>query len=56
MKERLEEFKRRHRRLDRLIDSCRAASRQDELKVLKRIRLRLKDRIATLQRRASTVM
>ena len=56
MKERLEDFRRRHRRLDRLIDSCRAASRQEEMKVLKRIRLRLKDRIASLQRHMSTAM
>lgn len=50
MKDRLDSLRHRHRRLDRLIDNCRAASRQEEMKILKRIRLRLKDRIASVQR------
>ncbi|MBY6015643.1 DUF465 domain-containing protein [Qipengyuania gaetbuli] len=41
----------RHRRLDRMIDTCRAPGRQEEMKLLKRLRLRLKDRISLLQRR-----
>jgi len=53
MTDRLEDFHRRHRRLNRVIDGCRAASRQEEMKVLKRVRLRLNDRIAALQRRSS---
>ncbi|SIO08910.1 Protein of unknown function [Parasphingorhabdus marina DSM 22363] len=36
----------RHRRLNRLIDNCKAASRQQELRQLKKIRLRIKDEIA----------
>lgn len=39
----------RHRDLDRLIDTSRAASRQEELKQFKRERLRLKDRITALR-------
>ncbi len=39
-----------HRRLDRLIDNCRPAGRQEELKSLKRLRLRLKDRIFAIRR------
>jgi hypothetical protein len=53
MTDRLEDFRRCHRRLNRVIDGCRAASRQEEMKVLKRVRLRLNDRIAALQRRSS---
>ncbi len=47
----LDNLRRRHRRIDRLIDTSKAAGRQEGLKLLKRIRLRLKDRIAQLQRR-----
>lgn len=46
----LERLRNEHRRLNRLIDTCRAAARQDEMKELKRWRLRLKDRITQLQR------
>tara|TARA_Y100000815_G_scaffold205033_1_gene188847 strand:+ start:94 stop:264 length:171 start_codon:yes stop_codon:yes gene_type:complete len=53
MQERLEQLNQRHRRLNRLIDNCRAASRQEEMKTLKRIRLRLKDEIAQLRRRVA---
>ena len=52
--DRLEALRQRHRRLNRLIDNCRAASRQDEMKILKRIRLRIKDRIENVQRRSLT--
>lgn len=48
---RLDALRERHRRLDRLIDTCRAAGRQEDMKLLKRLRLRLKDRIALHQRR-----
>lgn len=43
-------LQREHRRLNRLIDSCRNTARQNEMKTLKRLRLKLKDRIAQLQR------
>ncbi len=49
MKLRIELLKSRHRRIDRLIDNCRAATRQEDMKVLKRIRLRLQDEISALQ-------
>ncbi|WP_295634972.1 YdcH family protein [Novosphingobium sp.] len=49
MKNYLERLLNEHRRLNRLIDTCRNASRQDEMKALKRLRLSLKDRIARLQ-------
>ena len=45
--ERLQE---EHRRLNRLIDNCRSSARQNEMKALKRLRLKIKDRIAQLQR------
>ena len=41
-----------HRRLNRIIDNCRSALRQNEMKALKRMRLQLKDKIARLQRSA----
>lgn len=47
----LDRLRREHRRLDRLIDNCRNALRQDEMKAIKRRRLRLRDRIAMLQGR-----
>lgn len=46
-----DELRRRHRQLDRLIDGCRAAGRQEELKQLKRLRLLLKDKLAAIERR-----
>ena len=49
MKRYLERLLKEHRRLNRLIDTCRNASRQDEMKALKRLRLRIKDKIAQLQ-------
>ncbi|MBK6299477.1 MAG: YdcH family protein [Sphingomonadales bacterium] len=42
-----------HRRLNRLIDNCRNGARQNDMKTLKRLRLRLKDEIARLQRSPS---
>lgn len=42
------DLKQRHRQLNRRIDNCRAHGRQDELKLLKRMRLRIKDRLAAL--------
>lgn len=50
MDKHLEQLRRRHRRIDRLIDTTKRASRQEDLKILKRIRLRLRDRITSLQR------
>ncbi|MEL7832215.1 DUF465 domain-containing protein [Citromicrobium bathyomarinum] len=47
-KPRLDNLRQRHRALDRLIDTTRALARQKEVKRLKRLRLRLKDRIAAL--------
>jgi len=51
MKNHLEKLRLRHRRIDRLIDTSKAVGKQEEIKVLKRIRLRLKDQIAALQQR-----
>ena len=45
---RLDNLRQRPRALDRLIDTTRALARQEEVKRLKRLRLRLKDRIAAL--------
>jgi|TARA_R100000049_G_C1947260_1_gene92917 hypothetical protein len=45
---RLDNLRQRHRALDRLIDTTRALARQEDVKRLKRLRLRLKDRIAAL--------
>lgn len=49
MKNYLEKLRLRHRRIDRLIDTSKAPGKQQEMKVLKRIRLQLKDRIAEVQ-------
>jgi len=51
MKNHLEKLRLRHRRIDRLIDTSKALGKQEEIKVLKRIRLRLKDQIVALQQR-----
>jgi uncharacterized protein YdcH (DUF465 family) len=53
MKRHLERLLHEHRRLNRLIDTCRNAARQDEMKAFKRLRLRIKDKIAQLRRSAS---
>ncbi len=50
MKNYVNELVRRHRRLNRLIDNCRAAGRQQEMQQLKRVRLKIKDRIAAAKR------
>ncbi|WP_324262561.1 YdcH family protein [Altererythrobacter sp. H2] len=47
----LDRLVRRHRRLDRMIDTSKAVGKQEELKVLKRLRLRLKDRIEEIRQR-----
>lgn len=52
----LEWLLRRHRRIDRLIDTSKAHGKQEDLKLLKRVRLRLKDRIAELQRRNNPIL
>jgi uncharacterized protein YdcH (DUF465 family) len=44
-----------HRRLNRLIDTCRNAARQNEMKALKRLRLKLKDKIVRFQSRTGPV-
>ena len=51
MNHHLEELKKRHRRLNRLIDTCKSAGRENEMKQLKRIRLKLKDTISDMLRR-----
>ncbi len=51
MKSYLDRLQHEHRRLDRLIDTCRSAARDAEMKALKRLRLKIRDRIAHLQRR-----
>lgn len=48
----LERLQQEHRRLNRIIDNCRNPARQNDMKVLKRLRLKLKDRVARLQRSA----
>lgn len=45
----LDRLLRRHQRIDRLIDTSKAHGKQEDLKLLKRARLQLKDRIAELQ-------
>ena len=50
MKNYLETLKLKHRRLNRMIDNCKAAGRQQEMQHLKRIRLLIKDKIAKTQR------
>ncbi len=51
----LDRLQHEHRRLNRLIDNCRNAARQNEMKTLKRLRLKIKDRIAQLQRSAGPI-
>ncbi len=41
----VEDLTKRHRRINRLIDTSKALGLQNELKQLKRVRLRLKDRL-----------
>jgi len=49
----LETLKLKHRKLNRLIDNCKAAGRQQEMQQMKRLRLRIKDKMAALQRRSN---
>lgn len=51
----LRKLRLRHRRLDRLIDTSKAAGKQEEVKLLKQIRLRLKDRIAEVEARRGPI-
>jgi uncharacterized protein YdcH (DUF465 family) len=51
----LERLQLEHRRLNRVIDNCRSSVRQNEMKTLKRLRLKIKDRIAQLQRSAGPI-
>ena len=46
----LRKLTREHRQLNRLIDTTKSEIARDELKALKRLRLRLKDKIIALQR------
>jgi len=50
MTHRLEVLMQKHRRLNRLIDTCKAAGRHSEMQQLKRIRLRIKDALVAAQR------
>ena len=50
MKNRLETLRLSHRRLNRLIDSCKTAGRHTEMQQLKRVRLRIKDALTASQR------
>ncbi len=52
----LDRLLRRHRRIDRLIDTSKAHGKQEDLKLLKRLRLQLKDRIAELQGRNTPIL
>ena len=51
----LDRLQKDHRRLNRLIDNCRSAARQHEMKTLKRLRLKIKDRITQLQRSSGPI-
>ena len=46
----LRKLVREHRALNRLIDTTKSVGAREELKAMKRLRLRLKDKIAALQR------
>ncbi len=50
MKPYLRKLLREHRALNRLIDTTKAIGASEEVKAMKRLRLRLKDKIAALQR------
>lgn len=50
MKPYLRKLIREHRALNRLIDTTKAIGATEQVKALKRVRLRLKDKIASLQR------
>ena len=53
MKNYLETLTLKHRRLNRLIDTCKAAGRQQDMQQLKRMRLHIKDKIAAIRRRSN---
>ncbi len=50
MKPYLKKLVREHRALDRLINTTKALGAQEQIKAMKRTRLRLKDKITALQR------
>lgn len=50
MKPYLKKLMREHRAIDRLIDTTKALGAQGQIRAMKRARLRLKDKIAALQR------
>jgi len=50
MKPYLHKLLREHRALNRLIDTTKAVGASDDIKAMKRLRLRLKDKIVALQR------
>ena len=50
MKPYLRKLMREHRQLDRLIDTSKTFAKAEHVKRLKRLRLRLKDKIAAIQR------
>ncbi|KWV94651.1 MULTISPECIES: YdcH family protein [unclassified Erythrobacter] len=50
MKPYLRKLMREHRNLNRLIDTSKSALAREDLKAMKRLRLRLKDKIVALQR------
>lgn len=50
MKPYLKRLMREHRAINRLIDTTKALGAQEQLKAMKRARLRLKDKITALQR------
>ena len=51
MKDYLTKLRLRHKRIDRLIDTSKAYGKQQDVKILKRIRLRIRDAIADAKRR-----
>lgn len=50
MKPYLRKLMREHRALNRLIDTTKTIGASEQVKAMKRVRLRLKDKIAALQR------
>ncbi len=49
MRNYIQKLRLRHRALDRLIDTSKAMGKQERLGQLKRLRLRIKDRIAGME-------
>ena len=54
MKPYLRKLLREHRALNRLIDTAKAVGASEDIKAMKRLRMRLKDKIAALQRHGKT--